>query len=361
MKKLLIILSLLIFGGKLVAQDPSFSQFYFNQLYYNPAFCGFTGGTYVSASYRSQWPVVPGHFNTQKFSWDYNIPNDFGLGGIVLIVVNDDEGPSNLSSGNLKTISIGVPFSIRPVSFSKKRDFNFQFGFEPALIQKSINWDKLIFSDQYNPVDGDFISSSSFPANGDNSGRMVPDVSVGGVFDLKQKLNRLYYHITGGISCYHILQPSHFFYNYESLLPRKFVVHSSIQRDLKSDNSISFTGVWEGQKDMQTLLIGSNFLFSHTAFIGTWFRTWFGPVGNADAVIFLAGAGVPEYYKRYHPYISMSYDLTVSKLNSAANNALEVNIAVMIDQRTNNKCKHKRYTDPFITIEHYVKTQYQYK
>ncbi len=361
MKKYLIAIFLLVFCGKLFAQDPSFSQFYFNQLYYNPAFCGFTGGTYVSATYRSLWPTLPGHYNSQKFSWEYNIPNDFGLGGIGVIVANDDEGPSNLSSGNLKTISIGVPFSIRPVSFSKKNDFNFQFGVEPSIIQKSINWDKLIFSDQYSPVDGDFITSSSFSGKDDNSGRIVPDLAVGGVFDYRQKLNRLYYHITGGIACYHILEPSHFFYNFESVLPRKLVIHTSIQRDLKSDNSISFTGVYEGQKKMKTYLFGSNFLFNHTVYVGTWFRTWTAPLGNADAVIFIAGAGIPAYSKRYHPFVSLSYDLTVSKLAGAANNALEINISVLIDQKTNNKCKHKRYVDPFITIEHAVKSQFQYK
>ena len=41
-----------------MAQDPTSSQFFFNQLYMNPAFCGITRDERVGFDYRRQWPGV---------------------------------------------------------------------------------------------------------------------------------------------------------------------------------------------------------------------------------------------------------------------------------------------------------------
>ncbi len=42
------------------AQDPSFSQYKFNKLYFNPAYAGYNEEHHVSFAYRNLWPNVPG-------------------------------------------------------------------------------------------------------------------------------------------------------------------------------------------------------------------------------------------------------------------------------------------------------------
>ena len=49
------VMLLLCFSHYLSAQDPSFSQFYANRIYLNPAFAGIEGGISATAVARAQW------------------------------------------------------------------------------------------------------------------------------------------------------------------------------------------------------------------------------------------------------------------------------------------------------------------
>ena len=93
-------LFLLGLWGAVYAQDPSFSQFYANKLYLNPAFAGSQPGLSVSMAYRSQWSYVPGGFKTYNIGVDIQEPllsSTFGF-----IALQDQEG-----AGALKTLHTG--------------------------------------------------------------------------------------------------------------------------------------------------------------------------------------------------------------------------------------------------------------
>jgi len=154
-------------------QDPSFSQFYFNKLYFNPAFCGLSGGMGANLTDRIQWPNIPNEFNTMKFSADMDISQIYGLGGIGIMAVSNDEG-----AGSLKTTQVGLPISSR----IKVTDNLFlQVGFMVSVIQKSIDWDNFVFSDQFDEVDG-IVRSSSFVIP--NVSKLIfPDIQSGFVFE----------------------------------------------------------------------------------------------------------------------------------------------------------------------------------
>ena len=47
-------------------QDPDFAQFYFNKLYFNPAFSGLSGGIEAKLTDRILWPNIPSKFDTKK-------------------------------------------------------------------------------------------------------------------------------------------------------------------------------------------------------------------------------------------------------------------------------------------------------
>ena len=61
-------------------QDAQFTQYMFNQLYYNPAFAGPSNGTTLTAIHRSQWFGYDGTVNqggapsTQLISYNSNLP-----------------------------------------------------------------------------------------------------------------------------------------------------------------------------------------------------------------------------------------------------------------------------------------------
>lgn len=144
--------SLLFVCNLSFAQDPSFSQFYANRIYLNPAFAGIEPGVAVSGAARIQWARVDGGFKTFSFAAETQLPAvRLGLG---LHLLRDQEG-----IGNLTINQAGVVLSY---TIPGRRD-NIHFGMEGRLVQKSLDWDKLVFSDQLDPVYGVVNPSSVAP------------------------------------------------------------------------------------------------------------------------------------------------------------------------------------------------------
>jgi hypothetical protein len=65
-----VILSLAVGSYQLKAQDPLFSQFYNNPIYYNPGYIGLNQGVRTRFNYRDQWTGLPVDFKTYNFSMD---------------------------------------------------------------------------------------------------------------------------------------------------------------------------------------------------------------------------------------------------------------------------------------------------
>lgn len=134
------------------AQDPSFSQFYANRVYLNPAFVGLEGGLTVTGAARMQWLRVDRGFRTYGMTVETQLPVvRLGLG---LHLLRDEEG-----IGNLITNQAGFALSY---TIPGKKD-NIHFGFEGKLVQKTIDWDRLLFSDQLDPVYGVVQPTSMVP------------------------------------------------------------------------------------------------------------------------------------------------------------------------------------------------------
>ena len=127
----------------LVAQDPTFSQFYANRLYLNPAFAGLEDGIALTAATRLQWINVDQGFKTVNATAEMRLPL-LGV-GVGLNILQNEEGLSNL-----KTQQAGLVFSYT-IATPKH---NFHFGFEGRMVQKSIDWSALVFTDQLDPYDG---------------------------------------------------------------------------------------------------------------------------------------------------------------------------------------------------------------
>ncbi|NTW31237.1 MAG: PorP/SprF family type IX secretion system membrane protein [Bacteroidetes bacterium] len=302
-------------------QDPSFSQFYLNQLYFNPAFCGLSRGLSTSFTHRILWPNLPGKFNTSKFSADIDISNNTGLGGVGIIVISDIEG-----NKFIKTNTFGIPFTSR-VKLSDKSIV--QFGISTSVIYKSINWEKFVFGDQLDPVDG--IADPSNASVPFHSSMIFPDFGTGFVYEYRnapfKPTQRKTYMIKFGIAANHIFQPDYSFLNASSKLPIKWVGHINGEIPLinNTDLIIAPAFIFEKQKSMKTMFFGSNALWRNL-FVGAWYRAY----TNVDALTFVAGLKFGTLTKSY---ISYSHDFTLSKLISGTGGSNEINLTYIIDEK----------------------------
>ena len=132
-----------------LGQDPSFSQFYANRIYLNPAFTGIEGGITASGTARIQWVSVDKGFSTYDFTIETQLPVvKVGLG---LHLMRDVEGIANLV-----TNQAGLVFSYTIPG----KNNNIHFGMEARIVQRAIDWDKLVFSDELDKVYGRIYPTS---------------------------------------------------------------------------------------------------------------------------------------------------------------------------------------------------------
>ncbi len=143
---------LLLFSLLGNAQDPSFSQFYANRIYLNPAFTGLESGLSVAGVARMQWLNVDYGFRTYGFSVEIQEP--FIKSGFGLNLLSNTEGLAQL-----KTTMVGLSYSYT-IPMVKH---NIHFGFQASWFQKSVDWSKIIFSDQLDPVYGAIYPTSAVP------------------------------------------------------------------------------------------------------------------------------------------------------------------------------------------------------
>jgi len=132
-----------LFTASLQAQDPSFSQFYANRIYLNPAMTGLEPGLSFAGIYRVQWKNVDSGFRSYSATVEIQEPAiNSGLG---LSLYQDVEGITKLT-----TTAVGFSYS-----YTVKADrHNIHIGMQAEWFQKSLDWSKIIFSDQLDPVFG---------------------------------------------------------------------------------------------------------------------------------------------------------------------------------------------------------------
>lgn len=134
------------------AQDPSFSQFYASRIYLNPAFTGIENGLSFASASRMQWLNVDQGFQTYVASIEFQEP--YLRSGFGLSLFHDTQGIMQL---NTNGISLSYAYHI-PMD-----EHNLHIGFQGHWIQKSVDWDKITFSDELDPVFGDINPTSAVP------------------------------------------------------------------------------------------------------------------------------------------------------------------------------------------------------
>lgn len=163
------------------AQDPMFSQFMFQQLYYNPAHAGISDNPRLMGGYRNQWPGMDNAFSSFYVSYDQKLVSiNSGLG---VAVSKDFIGDNTYNATN-----IDLCYNYH---FAVTKEFTTSLGLQVGIYQKARNTSGLTLPDQ-SPYGG----SGATEVIANNS-IWYPDFSLGAYlsFPKKQSLSIAIHHL----------------------------------------------------------------------------------------------------------------------------------------------------------------------
>ncbi len=316
------------------AQDPLFSQFYNVPGYYNPAVVGLSPGLRARLAVRDQWSKLPGELRNYNFSLDFAERNIPGSGGIGLVVMNDNAG-----LGYMKTSMVGLSTAVR---INLQENMVTQVGITTSFVQKSINWDNLVFSDQLDPIYGNIYETSFLAPNTGNI--FYPDFTAGGVFRFTETTST-FSSIMGtfGLAVHHLFRPNESFLSLTSPLPRKLVITGDFIFEIdgnsggpyfkrnQNSNKFKFNPgfIYESQADFRTYALGVNVLKS-AIYTGVWFRNRTTDLVRSNDLILLLGINA-TISENTRMKINYSYDFVLSEIRPGTGASHEVTLTFELD------------------------------
>ena len=258
-KKLTLGFFLILWSFKMMAQqDPQFTQFMFNTLYYNPGYAGVDGVTKLTAIHRSQWLGYQPSFGggtaptTQILSMStpiYKLNSGFGA-----YILNDKLGPqNNLEVQATYAYHLGI------------KESKLSLGVRLGAYSQTINFDQYRATDPNDPL---------LNASGKQS-QVRPDLAVGAFFR-KEK----YY---AGVSFNHLIKAEFDFgLNQRNALASHAYVTGGYFYDVNFDLRFHFTGLLKTDFTKSTFDIGGLAYYKDTMWGGLSFR-------QSEAVILMLG------------------------------------------------------------------------
>jgi type IX secretion system PorP/SprF family membrane protein len=310
-------------------QDPNYSQYFSAPIYFNPANTGINTGLRARFSFRDQWPNLPVDFRSYYFSADIGDRNLPGAGGIGILINSNNEGISfikNLTAG--LTVSVRIPMSANLAA---------QVGLKAAIVQKKLNWDDFVFTDQLSEKYGN-IYLSQFTAPDVNS-KVFPDFAAGGVIQFASAEGN----VTGtvGFAVDHLFRPDESFLSTASApLPRKFVGHLDLVLSAAGRSSAIYASsseplrinpgvLYQNQGSKNLVQAGLN-LLKYNVYLGGWFKGSF-DANTGSAIALLAG-----YRYTFADNMSLkfmySYDLQMSGSLQGMGGAHEISLILEFDK-----------------------------
>jgi len=306
----LTIATLLIFPFVAKGQDYTYSQFYANPLYLNPALAGVEYCPRIAANYRNQWPSLPGAFVSYSLSYDQFV--DVVKGGVGVILNYDKSGTAAI---NQFTISAMYAYRLR-ISERLSASFSLQGGFG----QRNVKLEDLILD----PSTGQGGGSPVQPVLENFDGNVNYMDFAGGFF---VSWDEKFY--LGG-AAHHITQPNiSFLDESDNQINMKITIHGGANfgfdngygRSSDGEFTISPNFLFQQQGNFRQMNLGT--YLSYSIFVaGIWYRHAF---ENPDAAIILIGI------TRDNLRLGYSYDYSLSKLSNVSGGAHEVSVAWVFD------------------------------
>lgn len=325
--------ALLLFSANpAMGQDPQYSQFYAAPLYLNPAFAGSTGQARAGLNYRNQWPAIDANFTTMSAYFDYFIADK--RSGVGLLLTNDREGLAGLRS-----VSVAAQYSYE---LEITKHLGFRPGFQVGYFNRDINFDKLTFGDQFDPLTGEVINPATAEQFAGQGAKGFVDLAAGGVFFTKVAWL--------GFSAHHLNMPNQSLIGEEARLPIKYSIHGGFKYYMKSgvvgsgvyarnsERSIAPAFQYRHQGQFDQMDLGVYFTFEPLV-LGTWYRgvpfkNVDGFVNNESIVLLL---GFVKLGAQDAINIGYSFDYTISRLGPGSGGAHEFSLVYTWPMRNPRK------------------------
>ena len=240
-KRIVAISALLLIFAVSKGQDPVFTQYYLNKNYLNPAFAGSKGKPSFALNSRLQYTAVPGILATNTFSANFGGNKETKGLGFAFMYADHVEGEGFLHTSNL---SGQISKSLRLNKGNTKRPLLLTAGLQFGLGQKRMNWDKLQFSDQFDPYESGVQNATFLNSNNDAS-----NVYFDAGFGLKAFIpyggKRRKSYFTVGASAFHINKPTQSLFGAESkLMPRySFFGFTHIGKEVQYDKDRKYISI----------------------------------------------------------------------------------------------------------------------
>lgn len=324
----------LLAPGTAFAQDPQFSQFYAAPLYLNPAFAGSTNQGRAGINYRNQWPAIDANFTTISAFADFYL-EDYKSG--VGMIINRDY----VNLVGLQSLSLALQYSY---DLEIVKGLSFRPGLEVALYNRSINFGRLTFGDQFDFDTGQPTNPTGETLRGSN--KFFPDLSAGGVFYTPRAWV--------GFAAHHLTQPNQSISGDNSRLPIKYSAHGGYKFFLKpgimgqgvysrkSERSIAPAVQYRHQGPFDQMDVGMYFTLE-PILLGTWYRGIpFKQVqgfSNNESIVLLVGLTILRGDAKRQDVLNIgySYDYTISKLGPGAGGSHEFSLVYTFPIRNPRK------------------------
>ncbi len=321
MKSLKIAGLILCISQMVFAQDVHFSQYFTSPLTLNPAMTGLVNKDFrAAANYRTQWSSITDNpYETFTVSADGSLfKNKFKNGdamGIGLMFLNDQAG-----AGQLTNQTLGVSLAYHH-ALGAQKDQYLSLGVQTYLVDRNIDFKKLIFGDQFDPVSGTASGTTSEVFNTDNEG--YTDFNTGLMYTGRVNESTTLY---GGVGFYHVTRPNFTFQNSENRIHSRYSVYFGGSVDINDYTVFYGSANYQQQGPQAEFMLGgaAGFIMNphhdrddedQVFYIGAWYRF-------EDAIVPYAGLELKNMT------VGFTYDATISGLAAATNNngAMEVSL-----------------------------------
>ena len=313
---------LLLAGVSATAQDPIFSQFYAMPLQINPGFAGSAFAPRMGVAYRNQWSGFNNAYRTYALFYEQSLERlNSGIGFHI-------EG-DNAGDGIYKTTRFSAVYAYR---LNVTDNLALKLGVEAGVHQTHLDWDKLLFPDQIDPIGGP----------GGPTGEVRPDVTNNTQLDISSGLLILSENFYLGAALKHLNTPSESILlvndNVSRGLPLRYTVHGGTELIVKKGNKlrapsfISPNFLFVSQGPYRQLNVGA-YAGLGPVIAGVWYRHTF---RNSDAAILMAG------FRQGVFKMGISYDLTVSGLAGQSGGTYELSLGILFDKSENLRKKKRR-------------------
>lgn len=292
------------------AQDVHFTQYFASPLTLNPAQTGLIQNDWrASANIRQQWASVSDNpYNSGTISFDLpvlrdKLPEGDAL-GIGVLGLYDKAG-----AGGLQNTTLGISIAYHK-AFGIDKQHTLSFGVQGALVQKSIDFDKLIFSDQFDPGNPNGYLRGSSREQFGNSDVSYPDFNAGIMYSGKVSEKGTLY---AGFSMYHLTRPEERFIQTGTALKinSRFSYHLGGSFEVNPNTIVYLSGMLQNQGPALEALVGGavgwimnpghdEYRQNTVFYLGAWYRY---------------GDGIAPYigFEWSKMKIGVSYDVTLSK------------------------------------------------